>query len=249
MKNIYKWFPIGIVSFVGCLISLFILSYDRKLTVSIAILCSLSLSVSILMIVRNRRWLKCTKYKGDPGTVKQLTTLTIAFVIVTLFISLILELFLSIAYWFVSPPENYKFNGLEYYQNERYKDFRFGNEASLYLPAYENLNGGKVVEFTYYDCFSIETLYFPGYTEYTLQVYYDSEQYAVQKEGVCNKGVDFGGQVINDVWLLEKKQISFGNCLYYIVICNDRENTLTYLVSVQDYDKYLTYSDFPYPGA
>ena len=249
MKNIYTWFSIGTVSFVGLLISLFILPHDRKLTVSMAILCSLSLSVSILMIVQNRKWSERSKLTGDQTIAKRLVFPTIAWAIVTLLISLLLELLLSLVYWFTPLPSNYKFDGVEYYQDNKYEDFRFGNEASLYLPAYEDFEAANVVEFTYYDCFSIETLYFPGYTEYTLQVYYDSEQYAVQKEGVCNKGVDFGGQVINDVWLLEKKQISFGNCLYYIVICNDRENALTYIVSIQDNDNYSSYSAFPYPGA
>lgn len=249
MKNIYTWFSIGTVSFVSLLFSLFILPHDRKLTVSMAILCSLSLSVSILMIVQNRKWPERSKLIGDQAIAKRLVFPAIVWAIATLLFSLILELLLSLVYWFTPLPSNYKFDGVEYYQDNKYEDFRFGNEASLYLPAYEDFEGANVVEFTYYDSFLTETLYFPSMTEFSLKVNYEPEQYAMHKEAVCNQGADFGGRVLDDVWLLEKKKITFGNYLYYIVICNDCENTLTYLVSVQDHDKYSTYLDFPYPGA
>lgn len=249
MEKLYKWLTIGSLSFFGLLVCVVVSWYDRKLTVSLAIVCFLMLLLAAIIIIRNRRLFKSPPV-CNPKTIIGCGKATAFFMAVMLMLSLFFELCLSFAYWAVTPPPSYfyEYEGVEPYQNNEYENFRFGKEAKLFLPTYDEFEDAKDIEFTYYDGFLTETLFFPGMVEFYIKVSYDPKQYSIEKAAVCQKGEDFGGQIF-DVRLLEKKKLSYGNCLYYIVICSDNENAITYCVSVQDNNNYSTYFDFPYPGS
>lgn len=250
MKKMYKWIPIGGLSLIGLVVSLIVMQFDRKLTVSIAILCGLTLLVTIIKIARNKWLVVDAKALWDGEAVCSTILPTVAFVAVTLVLSMILEIVLSVAYFVIPPPENYfyKYEGIESYQDGEYATFRFGDEASLYLPAYEELGDAEAVEFVYYDGFSSETLFIPGMTEFTVKVTYDPERYATVKDAVSREGEDFGGDIW-DIRLLAREKLSPGNCLYYMVTYSDDENTVEYCVTVQDDSNYTSYFDIPYFGA
>ena len=84
MKKMYKWIPIGGLSLIGLAASLIIMQYNRKLTVSIAILCGLTLLVAVIKIARNKWLVKDAKALWDGKTIRSTVAPTVAFAAVTL---------------------------------------------------------------------------------------------------------------------------------------------------------------------
>lgn len=249
MKKTYKWIPIGGLSLIGLVASLIIMQYNRKLTVSIAILCGLTLLVAVIKIARNKWPVKDAKALWDGEAIRSTVAPTVAFAVITLALSFLLELILSFLY-FVSPiPVLPEYEGVGYYQDQEYADFRWGKEAARHLPAYEELEGATQVEFSYQDEFLMETLYIHTSTTFTLQVTYDAERYAILKEEVCRDGEYFGQPWDPNDWLLKKEKLPLGNYLYYIVTYSDEDQTLTYQVIILDSDDHTCRTTFPGVGA
>ena len=249
MKKMYKWIPIGVLSFIGLIVAVIIMQYNRKLTVSIAILCGLTLLVAVIKIVRSKWLVVDAKARWDGETIRSTIFPTVAFVAATLAISFLLDLLLSVLY-FVSPISfRTEYEGVEYYQNQAYTDFRWGKEAGRHLPDYEELEGSTHIAFSYNDEFLMETLYVHTSTTFTLQVTYDAGRYAALKEEVHRGGEYFGTAWDPNDWLLSKEKLPFGNYLYYIVTCSDEEQTLTYQVIIMDSDDHTSRTTFPGIGA
>ncbi len=249
MKKMYKWIPIGGLSLIGLAASLIIMQYNRKLTVSIAILCGLTLLVAVIKIAHNKWLVKDAKALWDGEAILSTVAPTVAFAVVTLVLSFLLELILSFLY-FVSPiPLLPEYEGVEHYQNQEYADFRWGKEAARHLPAYEELEGATHVEFSYHDDFLMETLYIHTSTTFTLRVTYDAERYAILKEEVCRDGEYFGTAWEPNEWLLKKEKLPLGNYLYYIVTYSDEDQTLTYQIQILDSYDHTSRTTFPGVGA
>ena len=249
MKKMYKWIPIGGLSLIGLAVSLIIMQYNRKLTVSIAILCGLTLLVAVIKIACNKWLVKDAKALWDGEAIRSTVAPTVAFAAITLALSFLLELILSFLY-FVSPisllPE---YEGVGYYQNQEYADFRWGKEAARHLPAYEELEGATHVEFSYHDDFLMETLYLHTSTTFTLRVTYDAERYTMLKEEVCREGQYFGTAWEPNDWLLKKDKLPLGNYLYYIVTYSDEDRMLTYQIQILDSYDHTSRTTFPGVGA
>ena len=249
MKKTYKWIPIGALSLIGLAVSLIIMQYNRKLTVSIAILCGLTLLVAVIKIACNKWPVKDAKALWDGEAIRSTVSPTVAFAAITLAVSFLLELILSFLY-FVSPiPLLPEYEGVEHYQNQEYADFRWGKEAARHLPAYEELEGATHVEFSYNDGFLMETLYIHTSTTFTLRVTYDAERYTLLKEEVCRDGQYFGTAWEPNDWLLKKEKLPFGNYLYYIVTYSDEDRTLTYQIQILDSYDHTSRTTIPGVGA
>ena len=249
MKKMYKWIPIGGLSLIGLAVSLIIMQYNRKLTVSIAILCGLTLLVAVIKIARNKWPVKDAKALWDGEAIHSTVAPTVAFAAITLALSFLLELILSLLY-FVSPiPLLPEYEGVGYYQNQEYADFRWGKEAARHLPAYEELEGATHVEFSYHDHFLMETLYIHTSTTFTLRVTYDAERYTMLKEEVCREGQYFGTAWEPNDWLLKKDKLPLGNYLYYIVTYSDEDRMLTYQIQILDSYDHTSRTTFPGVGA
>ncbi|MBQ9151716.1 MAG: hypothetical protein IJX72_05650 [Clostridia bacterium] len=249
MKKMYRWIPIGGLSLIGLVASVIIMQYNRKLTVSIAILCGLTLLVAAIKIARNKWLVVDAKALWDGEAIRSTVAPTVAFVAVTLALSFLLELILSFLYFVSSIPVLPEYEGVEYYKNQEYADFRWGKEASRHLPAYEELEGATHIEFFYDDQFLMETVYIHTSTTFTLQVSYSAERYAVLKQEVCRDGEYFGTPWDPNDWLLKKEKLPFGNYLYYIVTCSDEDQTLTYQVKILDSYDHTSRTTFPGIGA
>ncbi len=249
MKKMYRWIPIGGLSLIGLVASVIIMQYNRKLTVSIAILCGVSLLVASIKIARNKRLVTDAKALWDGEAIRSTILPAVGFVAVTVALSFLLDLILSFLYFVCPIPVLPEYEGVEYYQNQEYKDFRWGKEASRHLPAYEELEGATHVEFSYCDEFLMETLYVHTSTTFTLQVTYDAERYAALKEEVCRDGTYFGEPWEPNDWLLEKEALPLGNYLYYIVTYSDEKQALTYQVIILDSGDHTSRTTFPGVGA
>ena len=252
METLYKWPVIGGLSLIGLTVCLIIMPFNHIMTVSIAILCSIALVISIVHLYYNRSTFFYSTYKlvWDARGIKKAISSGVIFTVLILVLALILELILVFLYFIIPNPFYPYYEGIEYYQSNEYRDFRWGKEASRYLPAYDELEGAESIAFTYNHGLSAETLYTPTDTKFEVEVYYDPTQYATQKEAAIQNGEFFGSTpYYGDAWLLEKKTLVFGNHLYYVVLCSDEECKLTYHVSVQNSKKYTEFGQFPSPGA
>lgn len=249
MKKMYKWIPIGGLSLIGLAVSLIIMQYNRKLTVSIAILCGLTLLVAVIKIACNKWLVKDAKALWDGEAIRSTVKPTVVFAAVTLALSFLLDLILSFLYFVCPVPIPPRYEGVEYYQNQEYEDFRWGREAARHLPAYEDLEGVTHIEFSYSDDFMMETVYIHTSTTFTLQVTYDAERYAILKEEVCRDGEYFGTSWDPNDWLLMKEKLPLGNYLYYIATYSDEDRTLTYQVIILDGAKHTSRMTFPSIGA
>lgn len=243
MKKIYKWMIIGGLSFIGLMIAIILLPYNHKLTVSIAILCGLTMMVTAIIMIKNRSLFDKSLFRWDAQVLKTTIMTGAAFVSLTLVLSLLLEFVLFWAYLIIPSPFYVHHEGVEYYQSNEYQDFRWGKQASEYLPSYDMLTGATNIEFFYDDGLPMETLYLHTDTKFVLDVHYDTDLYLTKKQEAIQDGKDFSDAVYPDAWLLGKKQLQFGNCLYYVIICSDNEGKLTYYVTIQDRNDYTSFSE------
>ena len=91
MKKIYKWMIIGGLSFMGFMIAIILLPYNHKLTVSIAILCGLTMMVTAIIMIKNRSLFDKSLFRWDAQVLKTTIMTGAAFVSLTLVLSLLLE--------------------------------------------------------------------------------------------------------------------------------------------------------------
>lgn len=243
MKKLYKWLLIGGLSLLGLIITMIIMPYSHKLTVSIALLCGLTLLVSTIVLIINRRLFDKSLRKWDAHATKAAIFPGIAFVTLTLALALLLDFVMVFVNFIIPPPFYVHLEGIEHYQSNAYQNERWGKEASEYLPPYDTLEDATSIEFVYDDGLFMETLFFHTDTKFVLDVYYDSTLYAAKKQEAIKGGENFGDTLRPDIWLLGKEKLPFGNCLYYLVICSDDECKLEYLVTIQDSDDCTAFHD------
>jgi hypothetical protein len=225
------------------MIAIIILPYSHKLTVSIALLCGLTALVAVIILIKKRNLFHKSCFKWDAQALKTIVVTGVVFVTLTLVLSFLLDFVLFCAYMIVPPPFYTQYEGIAYYQSNEYQDFRWGKQAGEYLPSYDTLSDANGIEFVYDDGLSMETVYLQTDTKFVLTVYYDAEIYAAKKQQAIQDGEDFTDAFYSDAWLLEKEKLPFGNHLYYVVICSDDQNKLTYYVTIQDRNDYTKFSE------
>jgi hypothetical protein len=243
--KIQRWLLIGGLSLAGLISTLIILPYSHKLTVSIAILCSLSGVISLVILVKNRNLFRNSDFKWDAHNFKTTMVTGVAFVALTLVLSFLLEFVLFWAYLIIPSPFYVHHEDVAYYQSNEYHDFRWGKQASEYLPSYDTLADANSIEFVYDDGLYMETLYLQTDTKFILNVHYDADLYLMKKQQAIQGGTSFSDDVYPDAWLLGKEKLPFGNHLYYVIICSDDQNKLTYFVTIQDRDDYTSFYELP----
>lgn len=127
--------------------------------------------------------------------------------------------------------------GVEYYSDGSYSRFgfglsKYGKIAAEYLPEYDEVaENAEDIQFVYSGGW--------GYSK-TVDVFvavkYDEEIYIAQRDEILSQGESFGEDFhIGEVEsrhhrLIDKKQMSNGDYVYYVITCCDKDKSIMYSV-------------------
>ena len=234
-----RWITWFWVAVVGIVLSLVLGNASRILGMGSLAACGVLLVASAAVLIRKRQspFLKCGFREGCLSVI-----LAIAIALPSLLLGTVACDLLIWSLPFSLTPE---YRGAEYYEDEAYTRFRYGNMAEKYLPDYGELEGVEALDFYYTDCSMSESIFFTNCpTVFMLRVKYTEEQYAAEKESIMRRGQDFD----TGVWMLARKEKFLQDCLYSMAKCFDEQNMVIYFVTLEEGSDYQSFRQFARAG-
>lgn len=136
---------------------------------------------------------------------------------------------------YILPPKIPHYEGLKYYQDEDYKDFKRGEEASLYLPKYDEIENAEYIDFLYLDQTRAETIFTNFGHTIAVGIRYEENAFNAEREKILQQGTEIKGfTYISDACLVAKEQKGRKLYLYYFVLFSEEYKTVTHVVYFDD---------------
>ena len=150
---------------------------------------------------------------------------------------------------YLLPPPMPHYEGLEYYEDESYKKFKRGEEASLYLPKYDEIKNAEYIDFLYIDQSLAETIFSNFSHVIALGVRYEDDAYFAEKDKLLQQGTEIrGANYISEACLLNTVKKGLKLRMYYLVLFSDEYHTAVYVIYYDDIlleDTYTLFNQSP----